>query len=111
MDVFAIEKGKALELSADEFEKQTYHEYPYYRTRKDKRLSLYALCPECGNPIQIVNMYGNEMMQQAWELGYGLKINYNKLRNLLSKEPDSRAMEILQFQLERYEKVLRDDIV
>lgn len=41
------------------------HEYPYYRTKKDKRLSLYAICPECGNPIQIVNMYGEEMMQNV----------------------------------------------
>lgn len=65
MDVFAIEKGKALKLSVDEFEKQTCHEYPYYRTKKDKRLSLYAICPECGNPIQIVNMYGEEMMQNV----------------------------------------------
>lgn len=65
MDVFAIEKGKALKLSVDEFEKQTYHEYPYYRTKKDKKLSLYAICPECGNPIQIVNMYGEEMMQNV----------------------------------------------
>lgn len=31
MDVFAIEKGKALGLSVDEFEKQTCHEYPYLR--------------------------------------------------------------------------------
>lgn len=65
MDVFAIEKGKALKLSVDEFEKQTCHDYPYYRTNKDKRLSLYAICPECGNPIQIVNMYGEEMMQNV----------------------------------------------
>lgn len=65
MDIFAIEKGKALKLSVDEFEKQTCHEYPYYRTKKDKRLSLYAICPECGNPIQIVNMYGEEMMQNV----------------------------------------------
>lgn len=43
MDVFAIEKGKALKLSVDEFEKQTCHEYPYYRTKKDKRLSLVAM--------------------------------------------------------------------
>lgn len=47
MDVFTIETGKALKLSVDEFEKQTCHEYPYYRTKKDKRLSLYAICPEC----------------------------------------------------------------
>lgn len=27
MDVFAIEKGKALKLSVDEFEKQTCHDF------------------------------------------------------------------------------------
>ncbi len=43
MDFFAIEKGKPPKLSVDEFEKQTGHEYPYYRTKKDKRLSLYAV--------------------------------------------------------------------
>lgn len=47
--------------------------------------------------------------RQAWELGYGLKINYNELHNLLNKEQDSRALEVLQFQLERYEQVLRAD--
>lgn len=65
MNVFAKEKGQALELSVDEFEKQTCHEYPYYRAKKNKRLSLFAVCPECGNPIQIVNMYGEEMMQNV----------------------------------------------
>ncbi|RGF53847.1 hypothetical protein [Clostridium sp. AF36-4] len=65
MNVFAINKGVALELSVDEFEKQTYHMYPYYIKRKGKGLSLHAICPECGNPIQIVNMYGAEMMQKV----------------------------------------------
>ena len=47
--------------------------------------------------------------RQAWKLGYGLKINYSELQDLLSKEPDSRAIEVLQFQLERYEEVLKDN--
>ena len=41
MDIFAIKKGNALNLSVDEFEKQTSHKYPYYRTKKDGKLSLY----------------------------------------------------------------------
>ena len=65
MDVFALKKGKALELSVDEFEKQTCHEYPYYSSKKYEKLSLYAVCPQGGNPIQIVNMYGEEMMQNV----------------------------------------------
>lgn len=64
LNVFAIEKEKGFEISADEFEKKTRHEYPYYQKRKDKKLSLYAICPECGNPIQIINLYGAEMMQK-----------------------------------------------
>ena len=35
MDVFAVEKRKALKLSVDEFEKQTCHDYLYYRTKTD----------------------------------------------------------------------------
>lgn len=65
MDFFAIEKGQALELSINEYEKQTCHESLYYRTKKDKRFSLYAICQDCGNPIQIVNMYGEVMMQNV----------------------------------------------
>ena len=51
MDVFAIEKGKALELSVDEFEKQTCHAYnykavnkyniPYAMLRYQKAISIY----------------------------------------------------------------------
>jgi hypothetical protein len=65
MNVFSIKKGDPFELSADKFEELTGKLYPYYRSqsKKNKKLSLYAICPECGNPIQIVNMYGAEMMQ------------------------------------------------
>lgn len=47
--------------------------------------------------------------RQAWELGYGLKINYHELYKRLDEESDTRALHVLKFQLERYEKVLRDD--
>lgn len=60
---FAIKVGKAYGLSVNEFEKLTSHEYPYYKKRKDKKLALYAICPECGNPLQIINFYGAEMRQ------------------------------------------------
>jgi hypothetical protein len=62
---FCNKKGQVLELSVDEFERQTCHAYPYYRKKKNQGHSLYAICPECGNPIQIVNMYGEEMMQNV----------------------------------------------
>ncbi|MCM1134244.1 MAG: hypothetical protein NC400_01590 [Clostridium sp.] len=46
--------------------------------------------------------------RQAWELGYGLKINYDKLYSLLDKEPETRALKVLQFQLKRYEEILKE---
>lgn len=64
MDVFAIKKGQAIELTVDKYEAETYHEYPYYR-KTNNGLSFYAICPECGNPIQIVNLYREEMRQNV----------------------------------------------
>lgn len=40
---------------------------------------------------------------QAHCFGYGLKIDYVKLEDLLAKENDSRCLEVLQKQLDRYE--------
>lgn len=65
MDIFAIKKGKAFKISIDEFENQTRKDFPYYRINEKKKLLCYAICHECGNPIQIVNMYGKEMMQEV----------------------------------------------
>lgn len=72
-------------------------EYPFDESLK-RNIEKVIGQPFCAN-----------LERQAWELGYGLKINYNELHNLLNKELDSRALEVLQFQLERYEQVLRAD--
>lgn len=47
--------------------------------------------------------------RQAMELGFGLKVNYQKLAVILDHEPDSRALAVLQIQLQKYEDLLRDD--
>ncbi len=47
--------------------------------------------------------------RQAMELGFGLKINYRKLEGMLSGEPDNRALETLQYQLEKYKGILDDN--
>ena len=36
--------------------------------------------------------------RQAWELGYGLKINYHELYGRLDEESDTRALHVLKFQ-------------
>lgn len=53
--------------------------------------------------------FSANLERQAWELGYGFKINYQELQKQLHKEPDSRAMEVLQFQLNRYENIIKDN--
>lgn len=42
---------------------------------------------------------------QAHILNYGLKIDYLKLENILINEPESRALSVLKYQLERYKKI------
>ena len=64
MDVFAIKKnGKPSLLNIDNFEELTKKRFPYYQYGTDKKLKCYAVCPECGNPIHIINLYGAEMIQ------------------------------------------------
>ncbi len=53
--------------------------------------------------------FAANLERQAMELGYGLKVNYAELQKILQKEPDSRALETLQFQLKKYESLLKDD--
>lgn len=55
--------------------------------------------------------FAANLERQAAELGFGLKINYEKLENILRTESDSRALETLWFQLDRYEMLLKDNSV
>lgn len=48
---------------------------------------------------------------QAMEIGFCLKVNYQKLFEKLECEPDCRALEVLHFQLQKYEDILRDDTI
>lgn len=47
--------------------------------------------------------------RQAMELDFGLKLNYRKLIEQLEHEPDSRALDVLHIQLQKYESILKDD--
>lgn len=55
--------------------------------------------------------FAANLERQAMELGFGLKINYEKLQNILRKEPNSRALETLQMQLDKYEMLLKDNSI
>lgn len=49
--------------------------------------------------------------RQASELGFGLKVNYHTLQKRLDPEPESRALAVLRMQLQKYERILRDDAI
>ncbi len=68
MDIFAVEKGKVNIIEIDKYEELTKKRFPFYQYRSDKKLLHYAVCPECGNPIQIVNLFGTEMMQNKTKI-------------------------------------------
>lgn len=53
--------------------------------------------------------FSANLERQAMEMGFGLKVNYEKLFIMLKKEPESRALDVLMFQLDRYKTLLRDD--
>ena len=40
------------------------------------------------------------------EAGLGLKLDYTALEQVLKKEPESRALDVLRHQLTRYKKVI-----
>lgn len=45
---------------------------------------------------------------QAHEAGIGLSIDYQKLQSILEKEPVSRGVEVLKYQLNRYYSIIPD---
>lgn len=53
--------------------------------------------------------FAANLERQAMELGFGFKVNYAELQKVLQQEPDSRALETLQIQLNRYESLLKDN--
>lgn len=68
MDIFAIKKKEAKKLNIDNFESMTKKRFPYYQYNANKKLKCYAICPECGNPTHIINLYGAEMQQNKTRL-------------------------------------------
>lgn len=50
--------------------------------------------------------FSANLERQAAELGFGLKIDYDGLKEELSKEPSSRALKVLLLQMDRYEHIL-----
>jgi len=58
MKVFGIIGSNEPEtLTEENYCEKTNKNAPYYRPDISKKSPYFALCPECGNPIQVVNLY------------------------------------------------------
>ncbi|MBB6622583.1 hypothetical protein H7E67_03985 [Clostridium gasigenes] len=59
MDIFTVREKirNTYNLDVSTFERVTLKEEPYYREGK-----YYAVCPGCGNTIQIINLYNNNTL-------------------------------------------------
>lgn len=50
--------------------------------------------------------FSSSLEMQAHEAGIGLKLDYDRLEDILSQEPDSRALRVLKYQLKRYRNII-----
>lgn len=60
MDIFSTLSAGPFELTIDNFNDATHKAYPYFQEISNHKVNYYAICPECRNPIRIINLFGHE---------------------------------------------------
>ena len=55
MDVFSTLIKGPFEITIDNFVDATHKKEPYFQKDSKGKEKHYAICAECGNPIQIIN--------------------------------------------------------
>lgn len=64
MNVFSTLTKGPFEITIDKFVDATHKKEPYFQVDATGKEKHYAICPECGNPIQIINLFGQEYEEQ-----------------------------------------------
>ena len=110
MNVFGLVKNEGEEsLTEDNYSSKTNRDWPYYRPEISKICPYFAICPECGNPIQIVNIYKDIMIEnerlkekvqnEKWEIyNYiqkitGIYFKFNKITEVIDAYLNRRDYE------------------
>ncbi|MGN0460806.1 MAG: hypothetical protein ACI4HZ_00015, partial [Ruminococcus sp.] len=57
MNVFKTKDSGGTILTVENFENLTNKKSPYYQSKKNGKEKHYAICPACGNPVTVVNLY------------------------------------------------------
>lgn len=64
MNVFCLVDTRVTErLTEDNYSEKTNRKSPYYRPEISAQCPYFAVCPECGNPIQIINIFRDNMIE------------------------------------------------
>lgn len=64
MNVFKTLDGKEYELTVENYEQHSHKSKPYYHDKKRYKSPHFALCPMCNNPIQVINLYKDEYVEE-----------------------------------------------
>lgn len=66
MDVFrTVGSPRGHSLTVSNYEEKTGKASPYYQVFPDGKTRHFALCPECGNPIQIINLLKDKVADES----------------------------------------------
>ncbi len=66
MDVFGVLGGhQSYSLTVSNYEEKTGKAKPYYQVFPDGKTRHFALCPECSNPIQIINLLQDKVADES----------------------------------------------
>lgn len=78
MDVFSlVDSEKTENLTENNYESKTYRKAPYYVNVNNKP-KHYAVCPECENPIMIINLYTDKVDENGNKLPlYARHVDYD----------------------------------
>lgn len=64
MNVFSTLKNGPFELTKEDFVRETKKDFPYFQTNKKRKEYHYAICPECHNPVIIINLFGENLEEK-----------------------------------------------
>lgn len=64
MNVFSIGDGGGYDLTRENYIGITHKNFPFYQNTKKYKNPYFAICPACNNPIQIINLYGEQYEEE-----------------------------------------------
>lgn len=64
MNIFSIGDGGEYDLTRENFIEKTHKKYPFFRDSQKNKTPYFAICPACGNPIQIINLFGVQKQEE-----------------------------------------------